>query len=248
MKDEQIEFYSSIAKYYQEIFPFNPAQLGFVKQSSEGVSGKKILDIGCATGELAFQLAVAGADVTGIDLNEDLLFQAKEKNEHPLLNFQTGDMMKLKDNFPARHFDIVICFGNTLVHLPSTAMVKNMFYDVHHIIKPGGKFLIQILHYDYILSENIKALPIIETDKIKFVRRYIIEKNNPLIRFNTKLYIKKEEKVIENETHLLALESNELKRMLQIAGFEGVEFFAGFKMENYGGNHFPLVIKSEIVK
>jgi len=27
MKDNQNEFYSSISKYYPEIFPFNPAQL-----------------------------------------------------------------------------------------------------------------------------------------------------------------------------------------------------------------------------
>ena len=69
MKDSQNEFYTSISKYYSEIFPYQPVQLQFVKSRVGDLHGKNILDIGCATGELAFQLANAGATVTGIDLN-----------------------------------------------------------------------------------------------------------------------------------------------------------------------------------
>jgi glycine/sarcosine N-methyltransferase len=47
-----------------------------VKSRAGELAGKQILDIGCATGELSFQLAEAGAKVTGIDLNEDLLGKA----------------------------------------------------------------------------------------------------------------------------------------------------------------------------
>ena len=94
MKDKQNEFYSSISKYYSEIFPYKPMQLQFVKNRVGELAGKQILDIGCATGELAFQLAVDGAEVTGIDLNEDLLNQAKDAKVHPNLQFQIGNMLE----------------------------------------------------------------------------------------------------------------------------------------------------------
>ena len=229
-----------------EIFPYNQVQLQFVDRSLKGLAGKRILDIGCATGELAFQLANANAEVDGIDLNEDLLNQAVTKKKHPGLTFKNSDMMELKKDFQPRQFDAVLCFGNTLVHLASELLAGKMLNGVSIILKPGGIFLLQILNYDYIVAENITELPLIETDNIKFIRRYIIEKNNPLIRFNTSLILKREDEVIENETFLLALRSNELKMLLVNAGFGEVEMFSSFKEEKFGGRHFPLVLRSKI--
>lgn len=244
MADVQNIFYSSISKYYPEIFPYNPAQLQFASKNSGGLDGKKVLDIGCATGELAFQMAKAGAFVAGIDLNEDLLEKAKTEKVHPGLTFQKGNMLKLKSDFQSESFDTVLCFGNTLVHLTSTELILKMLKDVYDVLIPGGVFLLQILNYDYILSEPVTELPLIETDNIRFVRDYLFEENSPLIAFQTELHLKKEGEVIFNETSLFALKSNELKNLLEKAGFESLELFANFKEKPYGGNHLPLVLKS----
>jgi glycine/sarcosine N-methyltransferase len=245
MATEQNEFYSSISKYYPEIFPYNPAQLKFVESNLVELAGKRILDIGCATGELAFQLAAAGAYITGIDLNEDLLTQATTSKMHPNLTFQKGDMLELQHDFRAGEFDAILCFGNTLVHLPDAGLVGRMLAAVHSILKTRGVFLLQILNYDYILEEQISALPVIETENIKFIRKYIFEQNNPLIRFNTQLVFKKEGEVISNETQLLALRSSDLINLLKKYGFTEVELFAGFGENKFGGNHLPLVSKAK---
>ncbi len=244
MANTQNKFYSSISKYYPEIFPYNPAQLMFTSKNSGGLGGKKILDIGCATGELAFQLAKSGAVVTGIDLNEDLLQQAKAGKMHPKLTFQKGDMLELKSIFQPETFDTVLCFGNTLVHLTSQKLISDMLHGVNTVLKPGGFFLLQILNYDYIIAEPVTDLPLIETENIKFVRHYVFEPNNPLITFQSELHLKKEGEVIYNETALLALKSGELKNLLLKAGFSDVEFYANFKKESSGGNHLPLVAKA----
>jgi glycine/sarcosine N-methyltransferase len=245
MTTEQNEFYSSISKYYPEIFPYNPAQLKFVKRNLGGLAGKRILDIGCATGELAFQLATAGAHVTGIDLNEELLNQAITSKMNPNLTFKKGDMLELQHDFRAEEFHSVLCFGNTLVHLPDTKLIGKMLAAVHAILKHGGVFLLQILNYDYILEEQISALPVIETENIKFIRKYIFEQKNPLIRFNTQLFLKNECEVISNETQLLALQSKDLINLLTKSGFTEVELFAGFGENKFGGNHLPLVAKAK---
>jgi glycine/sarcosine N-methyltransferase len=244
MNQSQHEFYSSISEYYHEIFPYNPTQLGFTSKYTGGTNGKEILDIGCATGELAFQLAKEGAVVTGIDLNENLLFQANTKKVNPNLTFQKGDMLELESDFHPRQFDAVICFGNTLVHLLSEQQVFKMFCGVHTVLKTGGAFLIQILNYDYIISEKVTQLPVIETPNIKFIRSYRIENEKPVIQFSTELHIKKENRVINNETPLLAVQSYQLKELLTKAGFINISLFANFKEEKLGGKHLPLVIKA----
>ena len=244
MAETQNKFYSSISKYYSEIFPYNPAQLQFVKRHSVDLTGRKILDIGCATGELAFQLAKSGADVTGIDLNEDLLKQAKAGKVHPKLTFRKGNMLVLQNEFQPETFDMVLCFGNTLVHLPSQELISEMLRGVHTVLKSGGLFLLQILNYDYIISEKISELPQIESDNIKFVRNYVFKANSPLISFKTELHLKKEGEVIINETPLLALKSSELTALLDNAGFKSVDLFANFKEESFGGKHIPLVAKA----
>ena len=115
MKDKQNEFYTSISKYYSEIFPFQPAQLQFVKSNSGDLAGKHILDIGCATGELAFQLALTGAFVTAIDLNNNLLNQALTKvtiSDSKIANplFNKRNMLELGADFQPAQFDVVLCF------------------------------------------------------------------------------------------------------------------------------------------
>lgn len=254
MKDKQNEFYTSISKYYSEIFPYQSVQLQFVKNRVGELKEKEILDIGCATGELAFQLAMEGAKVTGIDLNEDLLGQAFgcsglrsadmpiRGSESASPRFQVGNMLELEKDFKQAQFDVVLCFGNTLVHLQTVELIQQMLNGVFTVLKPGGHFLLQILNYDYIISEQISELPLIETQKIRFIRKYKFEENNPLIRFQTELFLKNENKTITNETLLFALKSAELKELLQTAGFSDMELFSNFKTEPFGGKHLPLVV------
>lgn len=246
MNLQQNKFYTSISSYYSEIFPFNPAQLSFVKSRAGGLDGKQILDIGCATGELALWLARSDAKVTGIDLNEDLLKQAKKNKAHANCTFQVGNMLNLKNDFKPDQFDVVLCFGNTLVHLENKEQIRLMLQGINAVLKPGGLFLLQILNYDYILDENISELPTIESDNIKFVRKYEFEKASDQIVFQTDLHLKKEDQMISNETQLLPLKSQELKDLLILENFIEIEFFSNFKMEPFGGKHLPLVISCKI--
>lgn len=261
---DQNKFYTSISQYYSEIFPYKPVQLKFIENGVGDLTGKSILDIGCATGELAFQLAKSGANVTGIDLNEDLLDLARKgigdlqspksktrlrqkpspvKITSPFPKFQIGNMLELKNDFRKGQFDAVLCFGNTLVHLPTFKSIQQMLEGVKFVLKPGGLFFLQILNYNYILENRVSELPLIETEKIRFVRQYKFQGDSPLICFNTELYIKKENETISNETTLLALKSYELVNMLEAAGFTKIELFSNFRRETFGGNHLPLVLQ-----
>ena len=150
-------------------------------------------------------------------------------------------MLDLKEYFDKNRFDAVLCFGNTLVHLPNKTVVVKMLHGVETLLKPGGKFLVQILNYDYILDEKITELPLIETENVKFFRRYKFEEDLIHVKFQTDLHLKNSGEIISNETTLLALKSSDLLDLLHQAGFKDIQLYANFKGENFGGKHLPLV-------
>lgn len=222
-------------------------QVKFVENKLGELSGKEILDIGCATGELAFNLSDKGAKVIGIDLNEDLLNQAKSNKVKAGLQFQVGDMLELKNDFQQNQFDSVLCFGNTLVHLQSVDLIEKMLRGVKSVLKPGGQFLMQILNYDYILNEKVSELPLIETENIRFIRNYKFNVKSSLIGFQTDLHLKKEGQIVSNETSLFAIRSLDLLDILGKCGFKNIELYSDFKQSPFGGNHIPLVLKAEVM-
>ncbi len=240
--EEQNRFYSSISEYYTDLFPFNPDQLLFVKEKSGGLEGKNILDLGCGTGELACRLARNGAIVKAVDLNESFISQAKEGTSHETVEYRFADMMETNRLFAPGSFDSVICFGNTLVHLPDLAQIGRLVEKVSKVLKPGGMFLIQILNYDYILDARPDKLPMIENERIKFVRSYFYPEGSVYIRFRTVLMMKNGQNPVENETSLLPLKSSELVRILTERDFSEINLYSGFKLGPIGGNHLPLVV------
>jgi len=240
--DHHNKFYTSISKHYSEIFPYNPAQLGFVEKKLLQLQDKRILDVGCATGQLAFELAEAGADVVGIDLNDQLLEIALEGIPQPNLSFKTINMLHLSEHFQNDTFEAVLCFGNTLVHLQELHEMKHFFFEVSKVLNDGGYFLLQILNYDHILEDQINKLPLIENDMFRFERRYGFVTKSRLINFDTDLYLKSEDETISNQTQLFALKSRELEHLLEQEGFTDIQLFANFNGDPFGGKHLPLVL------
>ena len=75
--------------------------------------GEKVLDVGCGYGALAFDMAAAGAQVIGIDINAENIEKARTCYAHPSLEFVVGDATK---NVPHDRLDTVV-MSNVLEHL-----------------------------------------------------------------------------------------------------------------------------------
>lgn len=77
--------------------------------------GERVLDIGCGSGELAYDLAErAGAVVWGIDMNARSIQTARARHSHLNVTYHQGDA--LRDLPPKARFDVII-LSNVLEHI-----------------------------------------------------------------------------------------------------------------------------------
>ena len=243
--NQQDKFYSPITDYYSEIFPYDAAQLAFIEREVGALPGKTILDVGCATGELSYHLALKGANITAIDLSNSLLSKAKASRPHERITYRWANMLHTARLFGRSKFDSVVCFGNTLVHLMNPMQMRDFFSGVLTVLKPGGVFLLQILNYDEIFKEKPATLPLIETENLLFERKYQYEEGTREILFDTKLTLKGSGATIENQTELLGIGSSDLTLLMDVAGLKDIQLYGGFDGRPFGGNHLPLVIRSK---
>ena len=133
---------------FKPLHTINPLRLSFIETESDGLFGKKILDVGCGGGILAESLAQRGADVTGIDMAEASLEIAQ------LHGLESGIKVAYHctsaEAFAAEHagsFDVVTCM-EMLEHVPDPASIVKACAEA---VKPGG------LVFFSTLNRNVKS-------------------------------------------------------------------------------------------
>lgn len=235
-----MDFYTRISSYYNDIFPINKAQLPFVKMCVPNTNN--ILDIGCGTGGLAIELSDFFDSVKAVDPNKQMLDIAVTETNNNNIEFSVGGMLDVDSLFKQNSFDAVLCFGNTVVHLNNIDEISLFFKKVKHILKPGGKFLFQIINYDNVLDNNHTGLPTIEKDRIKFDRNYSLNSDRK-IDFSTVLTIKETGEEINNSVKLFPIRKNEVEKALVDAGFSTILAYSSFKKDPYTPNSLPLVFE-----
>lgn len=221
-----MSFYQDLSPYYDEIFAVDEPEMRFVSNLLSRCG--HILDIGCGTGNKTVLLSTDSNFVTGVDQDGDMLRQAKEKNSRRGMRYIQSDMTSLKEQFSGERFDGVVCLGNTLVHLPSAQGIQTFLQSIASLVQDDGLFILQILNYDRILDRDIRELPVLETERIRFIRSYI-PRENGLLGFATSLELKTGGTIMRNEIPLYPLRKAELSAMLEQAGFSKCSYHGSYQ-------------------
>ena len=119
---------------FRPLHDLNPARLDYI-EARAGLSGRRVLDIGCGGGLLAEGMARRGARVTGIDLSPGALQVAKL---HALEAGMAVDYRQLAAEEIAESdpgaFDLVTCL-EMLEHVPDPGQV---IQAIAQLVRPGG--------------------------------------------------------------------------------------------------------------
>lgn len=114
----------------------NPLRLKFI-QDNESLAHKNILDVGCGAGLLTEALCQQGAQVTGLDMAQDVLSVARAHAQQlnlanpPIYHASTAE--HYASQYP-NSFDIITCM-EMLEHVPCPLSIMQA---LSRLLKPGG--------------------------------------------------------------------------------------------------------------
>lgn len=108
-------FYKQLSSRYDEIFAVNPAEMRFAVSCLAG--RRRLLDMGCGTGNKTEILAGDKDAVTAFVLDPGMIAQARRNHARANIDYRVLNMLEIGRAFPPAGFDSAACLGNTLVHL-----------------------------------------------------------------------------------------------------------------------------------
>jgi glycine/sarcosine N-methyltransferase len=225
--NKNMGIYDLIAGNYNAIFPPDKNRVRFIKSIFPSTAGR-ILDVGCATGDMSIELAKSGYDVIGIDLNSKMIDIAGGNIKNPLDKIEFH-VMNMLDIDKLGIFDLILCFGNTLPHLQSETEVNKFFAAANTCIHDNGAFIFQILNYDKILSEGKIDFRIVENVSFIFRRNYTFL-DNGMISFNIEFEDRETGRIYSDSTDLLPLRQEQLLAFLKNTGFKTINAYSDYDM------------------
>jgi 2-polyprenyl-6-hydroxyphenyl methylase/3-demethylubiquinone-9 3-methyltransferase len=120
---------------FRPLHEINPLRLAHIERLAGGLSGKRIVDVGCGGGILAEAMAAKGATVTGIDLADKPLKVAMlhRMETASAVDYRLVSAEDLAAESPGA-FDMVTCM-EMLEHVPDPPSIVSACAK---LVKPGG--------------------------------------------------------------------------------------------------------------
>lgn len=112
------------------------AEVDFLERVLVVRSAAQLLDIPCGNGRHAIELAKRGYRMTGMDLSEEFIADAREANS--AVRWVQGDMCELPW---LAEFDGAYCFGNSFGYLDPDG-ARKFLSVIARALKPGARFVV----------------------------------------------------------------------------------------------------------
>jgi ubiquinone/menaquinone biosynthesis C-methylase UbiE len=140
--------YDTVAIEYAEAFSGEhekkPKDQEILRRFSIEIGNRKpVWDFGCGPGQTTKYLKDLGIEISGLDLSEKLLEQARAI--HPGIEFRRGNILELE--FDDDSIGGVVAFY-AIVHF-TEEQVETAFREIFRVLQPGGLFL-----FTYHIGEN----------------------------------------------------------------------------------------------
>ncbi len=139
-------------------------QLGIWPAESPG--GSVAVDIGCGSGAQALALADMGFDtVLGVDSNAALLAELSEHaDRRSSVRTVHGDALDALADLSHGSVDVVVCMGDTVLHLPNKAAVSRLVTTAATALRAGGSIVLTYRDFIQALDGVDRIIPVRSTD------------------------------------------------------------------------------------
>jgi ubiquinone/menaquinone biosynthesis C-methylase UbiE len=152
--------YDTVAKEYSETFSGEherkPKDQEILHRFSQEIGDRRpVWDFGCGPGQTTKYLNDLGIEISGLDLSEKILEQARTL--HPDLNFRKGNILEL--DFDEDSIAGVVAFY-AIVHF-TEEQVGIAIREIFRVLQPGGIFLFtyhigdETIHLDEFLGKKV---------------------------------------------------------------------------------------------
>jgi len=131
----------------KSLHTINPLRFGYFLEKAAalagGLSGKRVLDIGCGGGILSESFAKEGAEVTGIDLSPTAIEAGAEHAEENglLVEYRVSSVSDLSEERRG-YYDIVVC-SEVVEHVDD---LEGFLRDALSMLKHGGLFFFSTIN------------------------------------------------------------------------------------------------------
>ncbi len=134
--------------------------------------GGKALDLGCGSGFQSIALAKLGFKVVGIDLCASLLEELRGRCGGLDIDVVQGDMLNHKIYSSKGRFEVAVCMGDTLTHLPTFENVVTLSENVYSNLEHGGSLVLTFRDLTTEFAGIDRIIPV-RTDKDKLMAVFL---------------------------------------------------------------------------
>ncbi len=171
-----MEFYDAIADQYDEMTNLFQRQ-DQIEEFLQKITAKwqihSALDVACGTGFYTIKLAQMGMEAVGTDYSSGMIEKAKKLARQMGADprWLEAPMQDIAGRLD-RTFDLILCLGNSIVHLLDPAELKTTIRGFAQLMRPAGVLLIHLLNYPRIVREKERIVAISRSGNTQFIRFY----------------------------------------------------------------------------
>ena len=227
--------YRDLADVYDTLFPARPERLRFARRLLPTVGGE-VLDIGCATGGLALQLAAAGYTATAVDANPEMIRMAsgRAQAEGLAVRFHVMDMRHVSTVLADQRFNLILCLGNTLVHLEDAPTIGAFLRSCSGLLSADGTLVLQHILSERHIAGTARPAPVLDKGVVRLSRSSTYLPHRHRVAFTTEIHHKDTGQTMSDTTQLYPLTTAELLDMLPACGLALTGRYADFGYKPVG--------------
>ena len=223
--------FGAVAPYYDELMRAVPYQMwtGYylLLLAQQDLHPKTVLDVACGTGTMAEMLADEGMQLSGFDLSEGMIREARRKNatsKYPI-RYDVADATTVDLGYKV---DAAFSFFDSLNNLLDPQQLQDCFHRIYEHLNPGGSWIFDLntgfaFETDLFDQSNTR-----KTTKLQYDWKGDWDPESRIITVTMNFWWKGEP---FTEIHRQrAYEKNEVFDMLEAAGFVDIHGYHSYSL------------------